>query len=235
MFFWGNQGGGSRNQPPNNCGVWVCRGSAATGCANTGAVNRVTAAQFSPGAGIITFDEFPLNTFNPQYLPNDYGATQPWEPPVLFCPAMVGQTLTTPPPTNNGDPTPPLTFEDYGALIARIVNDTARPVGQERAIAGTPGFSGPVTMIFSDGITVTPVVGVGFNVGNFNEIGLCRVRAWDALGNLLGTWTNVGLGFEDFFLNRDSNVPIIAAVALDAITDTAGLSISRIQFSNTCA
>lgn len=228
----------TRNRPPRQNGIYVLRGAIASACANTGAVNRITAAQFTPGPGIITFDEFPNNTFNPIYLPADYGAGEAWEPRVEFCPAMVGQTFSPAPSTNNGNPTAPLTFEDYGALLTRIVNDTSRPPGQVRAIAGAPGFAGPVTMIFTEAtapFAIKPVVGVSFNVGTFNEIGLCRVRAWDAAGALLGTWTNVGLGFEDFVLNRDSNVPIIAAVQLDAISDTAGLSISQVQFSNTCA
>lgn len=241
MFFWGNVGGGSRNQPPNNCGLWVCRGSpAAPSCANTGAVNRVTAAQFNAGSGLITFDEFPNGTVNPVYLPADYGAGAAWEPRVEFCPALLGQTFTSPPLTNNGNPTAPPTFEDYGGLLTRIVNDTSRPPGEFRSIAGAPGFAGPVSMIFTEPtapFAPQPVVGVGFNVGTFNEVGLCRIRAWDVAGNLLGTWTNLAIvpPFEDFFLNRDSNVPIIAAVALDAIGDTAGLTISRVRFSNTCA
>lgn len=208
-------------------------------CANTGAVNRITLAQFSSPGGMITGYEFPIGTA-PHYLPADYGAVGAWQPCVSSFGWYLGQTNTVnlvnpaPPPSN------PLTLDDTFSTSVVIADDSARPSGQTRCFegigSGGAGF-GPMGIWFteSDFVTNKPVVGVAMNVGFCNAIGTIRLRAYDQFGNLLGTWLNLTSGgYEDFVINRDSNTPIIAGVLFDS-SDAAGYSVSRIQFSTTCA
>lgn len=237
MFFWGNDGGGSRNLPPNNCGIWVTRGSVAS-CANTGAVNRISDAAFDarwPG-GAILFDEYAIGTSNPTYTPLQYGAVGAFQPNVSFDSWFLNQAFA-PPPFAEGVIANPLALDLGGGPGTFIQNDGARPPGETTALFGSPGFSGPRAMLFTeaDFTTPKPVVGVSFNLGFCNAIGAIRVRAYDATGALLGTWLNTTAGGYEFVnLNRDSNVPIIAGVIIDG-NDVAGFSIRNVRFSNECA
>lgn len=226
------------NLPPNNGGPWVLQSEQGVSCANTGAVNRISLAQFSSPGGMITGDEFPIGTLNPQYLPVTYGAVGAWQPAVSFDVWFLTQLLS-PSPFVGGVVANPLTLDAGAGGGTSIQNDTARPSGQQRSIEGNlpPVAFGPIAMLFTadDFVTLKPVVGVAINVGFCNAVGTIRMRAYSTTGALLGTWLNLTFGgYEDFVINRDSNTPIIAGVLFDS-NDAAGFSISRIQFSNTCA
>ena len=207
-------------------------------CANTGAVNWITDAQFDerwPG-GVITGDEYSIGTPNPAWLPTQYGAVGAFQPYVLSSSFLIGQTQIG--LTITGMPTVPLTLDLDNSPASFIATDSARPTGQQRCVSGTPFLNGPITLLFTedDGVTIKPVVGVSINVGFLNNIGTIRVRAYDVNANLLGTWTNTILdGFQNINLNRDSNTPIIAALNIDNLGDIAGFTTSRIRFSNECA
>lgn len=206
-------------------------------CANTGAVNNISDAAFNarwPG-GVITFDEYGIGTFNPTFTPIQYGAVGLFQPYVscgsyFLGQAQVGLLIA-------GTPSAPLAV-DIDNSAAFIINDGARPVGEQRALSGTPFVNGPQCYLFTEAnfVTPKPVVGVSINIGFLNETNSVRVRAYDADGNLLGTWLNgTSGGFENINLNRDSNIPIIAGITIENLGDTAGYSTSRVRFSNECA
>lgn len=236
----------SFNIPPNQRGIYVLRPRPVAGCANTGAVNRISDAAFDaiwPG-GIIEFDEYAIGTPNPTFTPAQYGAVGAFQPHVATGSYFLNQAFLAPGQMTGTIATPlALNFDDLGVFVA---NDTSRLPSSTRCLSGTPFFNGSTAYFFteSDFTTPKPVVGVSLNVGFLNAVGTVRVRAYDSSANLLGTWFNEtsGIvsgnfpeGFENFNLNRDSNVPIIAAVTVENLGDVAGLATSLIRFSNDCA
>lgn len=207
-------------------------------CANTGALNLISDAEFDarwPG-GVITFEEYAIGTPNPNFTPAQYGAVGAFQPYVRTSSFFNGQAQIG--LTISGLPSVPLalnTDESPGSFIA---TDSARPTGEQRCLSGTPFLNGPVSLFFTeaDGTTPKPVVGVSINVGFLNNVGTIRVRAYDSLGTLLGTWLNTVVdGFQNFNINRDSDTPIIAALCIDNLGDIAGFTTSRVRFSNECA
>jgi hypothetical protein len=221
------------------------------GCANTGAVNRVTEAQFAPLAGSITFNEVALLTPNALITRAMYGGVIDVSPDVQCGPSFLVQlyqNIFDPDgfPFLKGAVSAPLTVNVSGfmgpdAAVGRTVNDPAwagYPPGDLRTLAGNIDFT--IGYPFAIGFSID-VVGVGFTLGGFNMTESCRVRAYDRAGNLLGTWTNTALlspgvpePFESFYLNRDSNVPIIAGVSVES-SDELGIVMKNVVFSNTCA
>lgn len=227
----------SFNIPPNQRGIYLLRPRPVAGCANTGAVNRISDAEFDerwPG-GVITFEEYANGTPNPTFTPAQYGAVGLFQPGVATSSFFNGQSQVG--LTISGNPTAPLALnydESPGSFIA---TDGIRPPGEQRALSGTPFINGPVSFFFTenDFTTPKPVVGVSVNIGFCNAIGTIRIRAYNTAGALLGTWLNESVGFENVNLNRDSDVPVIAALCIDNLGDVAGFTTSRVRFSNECA
>ena len=218
----------------------------APSCANTGAVNRISDAEFDarwPG-GIIEFDEYSIGTPNPTFTPAQYGGVGAFQPHVATGSYFLNQAYSPPGQMTGVIATPlALNFDDLGVFVS---NDTSRLPSSTRCLSGTPFLNGSCSFFFteSDFVTPKPVVGVSVNVGFLNAVGTVRVRAYDSSANLLGTWLNQTSGsvsgnfpegFENFNLNRDSDVPIIAAVTVENLGDPAGMSVSLVRFSNECA
>lgn len=210
----------------------------AVACANTGAVNRISDAAFDarwPG-GVITFTEYSIGEANPTFTPLQYGAVGLFQPYVSCASYFIPQAFLAP-GQMIGLPSFPLTLDVDGPGTF-IANDTARPPGETRCLSGTPFLNGSTSYFFTElnFTTPKPVVGVSVNVGFLNDIGTVRVRAYDSNAVLLGTWFNLTMnGFENFNLNRDSNDPVIAAITVENLGDVAGITSSRIRFSNECA
>lgn len=218
-------------------------------CANTGAVNRISDAAFDarwPGGSILFTDAqgWGAGTPNPTYSPASYGAVGGFQPYVSTGSFFIPQTFVAP-----GSmalfPSFPLTLDVDGPGTF-IGNDNARLPSSIRILSGTPFLNGSSSYFFTeaDFVTPKPVVGVSINVGFLNAPGTVRVRAYDRFANLLGTWLNLTSGvtpgnypegFENFNLNRDSDTPIIAAITMENLGDTAGVAASAIRFSNLCA
>lgn len=228
----------SFNIPPNQRGIYLLRPRPA-GCANTGAVNRISDAAFDArwDGTLITFEEYAIGFPNPTFEPSQYGGglTSPY---VATGPYFYGQTQTILVVEGPVSPPPPTPDNEFNGP-AFIVNDGARPPGEQRALSGSPFLNGPLCFAFmnEDFTAASPVVGVSINVGFCNAIGTIRVRAYDSVGTLLGTWFNETLGgYENFNLNRDSNIPNIAGILVDNFGgDLAGYTVSRVRFSNKCA
>lgn len=212
-------------------------------CANTGAVNRVENSLFVASSGVITFNEVALLTPNPLITAAMYGGAVNVQCGPMFL-NQSDQTIFDPqgPGYLKGVVAAPLTVNTTGApRSAYTVNDPAWGA-DPRTLSGDPDFTLglPFVMGFS-----SPVVGVQFTLGGFNETQACRVRAYDVDGNILGTWTNeeIVLGvpapFETFSLNRDSNVGIISGVSIEINMNTPpfeanGVVMKNVSFSATC-
>ena len=201
-------------------------------CANTGAVRQIPFALFTPLVGTITFEEFVIGTTNPIYPRATYGGG-PGTPSNVRCgefflnqafagnPLLVDLNIAAPPPVI-----------DYVSILARIVNDGARP-GNPAAFAGSPGFNGPQAFVFDE-----DVVGVKFNVGFANVLNSITINVFDRNATVLFSTTNDWVGYKDVCFNRDSNIANIAAVQFSvdtALEGGTGFSIKNIQFSQTCA
>ena len=207
-------------------------------CVNTGALNRISDALFNerwPG-GVIDFTQYAIATPNPTFTPAQYGAVGLFQPYVSCASYFVPQTYL-PPGQMTGLPAFPLVLDIDGPGTF-IANDTARLPNPTTCLSGSPFLNGSASFLVTeaDFVTPKPVVGVSVNIGFFNAVGTCRVRAYDSAANLLGTGFNLTRGgFENFTLNRDSNVPIIAAITLENLGDVAGMTYGDIRFSNECA
>jgi choice-of-anchor A domain-containing protein len=189
---------------------------------------RVEKADFTSQPGIITFDEFPLNTVNPVYPPAQYGglATQPT---VNFGGLFQGQMTNSPSCGGAatgcvvGNPTNPLTL--VSTPEAFITNDGANPTSP--VLSGTPTFNGPISIILS-----TPVSSIGFDGGYFNAIGGTAIRAYGEDGTFLGEILNIGLGIE--FLGITVGSPLIKGVQLSLVgPEPAGFAIDNLIFGET--
>ncbi len=194
------------------------------------AVVRVSESDFLAGAGLITFSEFAVGTVNPTYAPTDYGGGA-GSPTVTFDGWFVGQSLSATPGVDCpgaaatgcvvGSPTGPLTL-DAAAPDTFISPDGANPTSP--VLSGTPLFSGPIAVLFSE-----DQFGVGFDGGFFDAVGSTGITAFARDGTLLGTVSNLGLGIE--FLGLVSANADIAGVFLDLVgAEPAGFAIDNIRF-----
>lgn len=192
---------------------------------------RVTEANFTAAAGLITFSEKPLGTVNPTYTAAEYGGGG-GAPTVTFDGYFVGQSLSLNPGVDCpgaaatgcvvGTPTGPLAL-DAAAPDTRIVTDGAAP--NSPVLSGSPTFNGPIAVLFS-----VDQYGVGFDAGFFNAVGSTGITAFARDGTLLGTVSNTGLGIE--FLGLVSTGPKqIAGVFLDLVgAEPAGFAIDSLRF-----
>lgn len=216
-------------------------GATAATCANTGAVNRVQAAAFTALTGTVTFEEVAILSTNPVITAAMYGGSGP---DVSTGPFFVGQSYqnifdTDGPGYLKGTITNPLSVDATGVSgDAVTVTDMAWAPGNTDVLAGNADFTIglPFVIAFS-----TDVVGVAFTLGGFNSSGTVRVRAYDRGGNLLGSWTNTEgapppATFETFYINRDSDTPIIAGISIEIDpSENNGVCMKNVIFSETCA
>ena len=195
-------------------------------------VTRVSAGDFNPAAGVITFSEYPVGTSNPTYLPAQYGGGVT-APMVTFGGFFVGQSLSATPGADcpggaasacvvgaaSGpltlDPTSPATF---------IVSDGANPTSP--VLSGTPIFNGPISVLFS-----VDQVAVGFDGGFFNAVGSTGIVAFARDGTVLGTISNLGTGIEFLGLGVSDGTARIAGVGLRLTgAEPAGFAIDNLRF-----
>jgi hypothetical protein len=195
------------------------------------AVIRINESAFTPQAGLITFSEFALNTFNPTYTPATYGGG-PGAPTVTFGGFFTGQSLgdaSTCPPgaaltgcvigTPRGplalDPTSPNTF---------ITEDGSNPTSP--VLSGSPIFDGPVSILFD-----TDLAGVGLEGGFFDDIGSTAITAFARDGSVLGSVTNTTTGIEFLGLVTDDGQNKIAGLQFSLVgNESAGFAIDNLRF-----
>jgi hypothetical protein len=193
---------------------------------------RVSAGDFKPVAGQITFSEYPLNTQNPTYLASQYGGGAD-APTVNFGGFFTGQSLSAQPRVDCpgaaasacvvGNPTAMLSL-DPAAPKTFITNDGANPTSP--VLSGSPTFNGPIAVLFS-----TDQLAVGFDGGYFNAVGSTGITAFARDGSLIGTVANNGLGIEFLGLAVTGNTPGIAGVFLDLVgAEPAGFAIDNLRF-----
>lgn len=196
-------------------------------------VVRVTAGGFTPAAGLITFSEFPLGTFNPPYAPAIYGGGAGM-PNVSFGGFFTGQSqgAASPPcPIGAiltgcvlGTPSGPLSIA-VGSPTTRIVDDVANSTTP--VLSGTPTFNGSIAVLFD-----VDLVGVGLEGGFFNAIGGTAITAYDRGGATLGSVTNTGLGIEFLGLVTDTGTAAIAGLLFSLVgAEPAGFAIDNLRFA----
>ncbi|WP_375397651.1 PEPxxWA-CTERM sorting domain-containing protein [uncultured Sphingomonas sp.] len=195
-------------------------------------VVRVSAANFTPAAGQITFSEYAQGTVNPTYLPSQYGGG-PSAPTVTFGGYFTGQSLSLTPGTDCpgaaatacvvGAATGPLTLAS-GSPNTFITGDGANPTSP--VLSGSPTFNGPVSVLFN-----TDQVAVGFDGGFFDAAGSTGIVAFARDGTILGTISNTGTGIEFLGLAVADGTARIAGVGLRLVgAEPAGFAIDNLRF-----
>ncbi len=193
---------------------------------------RVTAADFTAAAGLITFSEYVVGTSNPTYNPADYGGGVD-SPIVTFGGYFTGQSLSATPGVDCpgaaasacvvGDPTGPLSF-DAASPATFITTDGSFP--SSPTLTGAPRFNGPIAILFD-----RDLAGVGFDGGYFNAIGSTGITAFARDGTLLGTVSNETIGIEFLGLVTADGSEKIAGVFLDLVgAEPAGFNIDNLRF-----
>ncbi len=197
---------------------------------NAGVV-RVTEADFTADAGLITFSEFALGTVNPVYAPADY-AGEVGGVTVTFGGYFLGQYIGTPGvdcPAGaaasgciGGTPTGTLSL-DAASPSTFIVGDGAAP--NSPVLSGTPTFNGVISMVFDQDIA-----GVGLDGGYFDAIGGTAITAFDRAGNIIGQVLNEGLGIEFLGLVSDLGNEIAGLQFSLVGGEPAGFAIDSLRF-----
>lgn len=200
--------------------------------ANAG-ITRIDEGAFLPGAGHITFSEFPVGTTNPAYAPADYGGDAS-EPNVTFAGWFEGQSLSANPSVDCpgaastgcvvGTPTGPLSL-DTNSPDTFITGDGAQPTSP--ILSGGPDtYNGPIAILFSEG-----VAGVGLDGGYFDAANSTKIEAFDENGNSLGFVTNNGTGVEFLGLVTDDKSESIRGLLFSLVGDEpAGFDIDNVRF-----
>ncbi len=199
-----------------------------------GAVLRVGETNFRSDAGLITFSEFPLNTTNPIYTPQDYGGISTGAN-VSFGGFFQGQSLGTAQtcPTGaaltgciQGNPTGRLTLDVNSpeALIVRDIDTPTSPV-----LSGYPIFNGAISILFSENVAA-----VGLTGGYFNSIGATAITAFGRDGSRLGSVSNSAQGIEFLGLVSGDGSNVIAGLQFSLIgPESAGFAIDNLRFGRT--
>jgi len=202
----------------------------AGGGAQAASIVRVSVADFTADAGLITFSN--TGDSNPVYTPADYGGGA-GAPTVTTGGFFLGQSLSGNPSVDCpaaaasacvvGNPTGPLTF-DPNSPATFIVGDGATPTSP--VLSGSPTFNGPIAVLFS-----VDLAGVGFDAGFFDAVGSTGITAFARDGTLLGTVVNIGTGIEFLGLVTDDGSERIAGVFLDLVgSEPAGFAIDNLRF-----
>lgn len=197
-----------------------------------GGIIRVGPSSFAPGAGRITFSEFPLNTPNPTYPPASYGGGAA-DPTVTFRGFFAGQALgaagTCPPGAALtgcvvGTPSNPLTLSPTSP-DTRIVNDGANPTSP--VLSGTPTFNGPIAILFDRDLAA-----VGLDGGFFDSVGGTAITAFRRDGTVIGSVTNTANGIEFLGLATADGSETIAGFLFSLVgAEAAGFAIDNVRFA----
>jgi hypothetical protein len=193
---------------------------------------NITAADFKPSAGLITFSEFPLDTINPSYTFADYGGS-PNQPTVNFLGFFLGQSLSADPGVDclgadsdgcvSGVPSSPLALDPSSPFtIISIDNAHATPP----VLSGSPEFVGPISILFD-----RDLAGVGLDAGFFDVVGSTSIKVYDRFGVLLGQLANPGEGIQFLGLATSDGSEMIRGLEISLIGDEpAGFSIDNLRF-----
>ena len=201
----------------------------ASGVANAGII-KIEESAFNPGAGLITFSEFPGGTVNPVYNPADYGGTG--STVVTFGGFFAGQRLggAGDCPAGAalsgcvvGSPTNALALDALSPSTA-ITSDADNPTSP--VLSGRPTFNGAISILFS-----TDQAGVGLEGGYFDAIGGTAITAFDRQGNTIGSVRNEALGIEFLGLVTEGNINKIAGLQFSLVgSEPAGFAIDNLRF-----
>ncbi len=197
---------------------------------------NVTADDFMPSAGLITFSEFDLETENPTYTFADYGGLD-GQPTVNFSGFFLGQSLSDDPSVDCpgaepescviGAPSNPLTLDPDSPSTIILVDNAhlTTPV-----LAGGFDYWGPISILFDRGLA-----GVGFNLGFFDAVGETSVEIYDQSGALLKRFLNSkGDGIEFIGFATSDGSEIIRGVKISIIGDEpGGFSLDSLRFAFT--
>ena len=196
--------------------------SVAVASSPTGAqLVRLGPGAFTAAAPTITFSEQPNGTMNPIYtfasVP-DLGSVT-----VSFAGAFTGQTVTGGvPATLSGTPSNPLSLNTSTNTF--ITTDGSNP--SSPVLSGDPTFNGPIVIFFSQ-----PVAAVALDGGYFDAVGATSITGFDALGNVLGSFTNSALGIENYGFADASGNNVISGLAFYITGDEPfGFAIDNVQF-----
>jgi hypothetical protein len=195
-------------------------------------VVTVSAADFKPAAGLITFSEFAGGTINPTYTFSDYGGVS-GQPTVNFGGFFLGQALSGNPAVDcpggapsgcvSGVPSGPLAL-DPSSPVTFITDDGANPTSP--VLSGSPRFDGPIAVLFD-----RDLAGVGLDAGFFNAAGGTSIKVYDRLGALLGQTANVGTGIEFLGLVTNDGSEAIRGLEFSLIgPEPAGFAIDNLRF-----
>ena len=195
-------------------------------------VIRIDETAFTPQAGLITFSEFGLGTFNPVYNPADYGGNPNTAPTVSFGGFFEGQALGNVANCPSGaavtgcvigTPTDFLTL-DSDSPSSFITSDGANPTSP--VLSGTPLFNGAISVLFDEDIA-----GVGLDGGFFDAVGGTAITAFARDGSVVGSVSNEGLGIEFLGLVTDDQSESIAGLQFSLVgAEPAGFGIDNVRF-----
>ena len=197
-----------------------------------GRVIRIDRKAFQPNAGLIQFSEVALQSRNPVYRPNIYGAP-PNGVTVTFAGFFEGQGIALPGQCPhgairqgciNGTPLAPLRLSSRAPLTF-TVRDTANP--RSPSLSGSPTFNGPISMLFDK-----DVAGVGMMGGFFDAYRGTAIQAFDRNGNLIGGVKNIAKGMEYLALVTEDGRDRIAGVQFSLVgPEPAGYGIDDLSFA----
>lgn len=232
---------------PNDAAAWRARAfpclaalltgaliasSAASAQDANGRVIRVSEDAFTGSAGRISFSEFPLNTSNPVYPPQKYGAGADGVE-VRFGGFFRGQRLgtrATCPPGGAltgcvvGDPSSGLTL-DSSSPQTFIAEDSSNP--HSPGLSGSPRWEGPISIRFD-----RDVAGVGLIGGFFDGAKSTAITAFDRQGRKIGSVANRGTGMEFLGLMAEGGAEIIAGLQFSIVgEEPAGFGIDEVRFA----
>ena len=199
-----------------------------------GAVLQVGNTNFRADTGLITFSEFPQNTANPVFTPQNYGGLSTG-PTVSFgsffqgqslgndqtCPAGVVLTACV-----QGDPMGNLTLDANSPQVSITKDLSSLFSGNFRlaVLSGAPQFNGAISILFSQNVAAAGLMG-----GYFDAIGSTRLTAFGRDGSRLGSVSNTATGMNFMGLVGGSNV--IAGLQLSLIAPEAkGFAINNLGF-----
>ena len=197
-----------------------------------GKVVRVDQSVFADTAGLIAFDEVPLRTANPRYLPRHYGGTQDGISVQFggyFLGQRLGQSNECPPGANLGGcvigvPGGPLTLDPDSPSVF-TAEDRSNPTSP--SLSGSPIFDGPVSMLFERDVAAVGLVG-----GHFNRLRSTAIQAFDRHGNLIGGVVNTSLGMEFLALATEDGSERIAGIQFSLVgPEPNGYGIDDVYFA----
>ena len=196
-----------------------------------GATLRVGETNFTNNTGSITFSEFPKNTANPVYTPQNYGGLSTG-PTVSFGGFFQGQSLGNDQtcPTGvaltaciQGDPTGSLTLDANSPKTFIVPDLSARSFA---VLSGYPRFNGAISILFSQNVAA-----VGMTAGYFDNVGSTALTAFGRDGSRLGSVSNTARGINFLGVVSGDGSNVIAGLQLSLISpEIGGFGIDNLRF-----